>query len=168
MDAGNNEAKLAGQVLAQGAHPGQQLSALIGIDQGDQGIADFEREIIERQQRVERIGLNGSGLVGAGGSGLGSRFGLGGGGQFSAAATPCHSTPTIKQEGELGHSGNHAHGEHGAPAIQSMRGWANSCWPRSPPSDLLEEARVTTRPPAMETSSEGIMVTRPSPTVRTV
>ena len=88
MNAGNNEAKLAGQVLAQGADPGQQLSSLIGIDQGDQGVADFQREIIERQQRVERIGLNGSGLVGAAGSGLGSRLCSRRRLAFSAAATP--------------------------------------------------------------------------------
>jgi len=32
----------------------------------------------------------------------------------------------------------------------------------------VEEARVTTIPPAIETSSDGIIVTRPSPTVSTV
>ncbi len=71
VDAGNDEAKLAGEMLAQGANAGQQLSSLVGIDQGDQGVANFEREIVEREQGVERVGLNGSGLVGSGGSGLG-------------------------------------------------------------------------------------------------
>ena len=36
------------------------------------------------------------------------------------------------------------------------------------PRVLSEEARVSTMPPATETSSDGIIVTSPSPTVSTV
>ena len=55
-----------------------------------------------------------------------------------------------------------------AAAIHSGRLLLNSCLPKSVDSVLSEDARVTTMPPATETSSDGIMVTRPSPTVSTV
>jgi len=52
-------------------------------------------------------------------------------------------------------------------AMISGRRPESSClpnrWTRLDPDD----ARVTTMPPAIETSSDGIMVTRPSPTVST-
>ena len=53
-------------------------------------------------------------------------------------------------------------------AICSGRFFVKSCRPNSAPTVASEDVRVTTMPPATETSSEGIMVTRPSPTVRIV
>ena len=55
-----------------------------------------------------------------------------------------------------------------ADAIHKGRLALKSWRPKSVDSVLSEDARVTTMPPAMETSSDGIMVTRPSPTVSTV
>ncbi len=55
-----------------------------------------------------------------------------------------------------------------AAAIHKGRLLLNSCFPKSSDSVLSEDARVTTMPPATETSSDGIIVTSPSPTVSTV
>jgi hypothetical protein len=69
---------------------------------------------------------------------------------------------------ELRQSRNQAHGRRDQ-AGQIERGRrASSCWRISPPSMPAELARVSVMPPATETSSEGIRVTRPSPTVSTV
>ena len=54
------------------------------------------------------------------------------------------------------------------PAIYSVAGRPSSCEPISSPARPAEDARVSTMPPATETSSEGIIVTRPSPTVSMV
>ena len=54
------------------------------------------------------------------------------------------------------------------PASNSGRRAESNCCPRSVERLVSEEARVTTMPPAIETSSDGIMVTSPSPTVSTV
>ena len=53
-------------------------------------------------------------------------------------------------------------------AIRSGTLLLKSWRPNSTPTVSLVEVRVTTMPPATETSSDGIIVTRPSPTVRIV
>jgi len=42
MNGWNDEAELHGQRAAQCLDAGEQLSALLHVDQADQGIADFE------------------------------------------------------------------------------------------------------------------------------
>ena len=51
----NDEAQLLRQILPQRFHPGQQLAALILIDQRHQPVAHFEAEFVELQQIFDRI-----------------------------------------------------------------------------------------------------------------
>ena len=89
-------------MLAQGAHARQQFAALIGIDQSDQRVADFKREIVERQQRIERVRLNGSGLVGAGASAAALSSA---GGIFCSRQAIVHSTATMRKKENFGMPG---------------------------------------------------------------
>lgn len=52
--------------------------------------------------------------------------------------------------------------------ISSGRRPESNCLPKSDDKLLPEDARVRTIPPAIDTSSDGIIVTKPSPTVRMV
>ena len=74
----------------------------------------------------------------------------------------------MRMNESLGRPGIRARPVITAAAIHSGRLLLNSCRPKSVESVLSEDARVTTMPPATETSSDGIIVTRPSPTVSTV
>jgi len=72
------------------------------------------------------------------------------------------------EEGNLRQPGDASERDHNAGGDRSERRRDSSCVPRSAERVAFEEARVTTMPPAIETRSEGIRVTRPSPTVSTV
>ena len=68
----------------------------------------------------------------------------------------------------LGRPGMRANANMTPAAIHMGRLLPNNWRATSTPRLLSEEARVSTMAPAMETSSDGIMVTRPSPTVKIV
>jgi len=72
------------------------------------------------------------------------------------------------EEGNLRQPGDASERDHNAGGDLQRARRDSSCVPRSAERVAFEEARVTTMPPAIETRSEGIRVTRPSPTVSTV
>ncbi len=51
----HDEAQLLGQILPQRLHPGQQLPALILVDQGHQAVAHFQAEFVQLQQIFDRV-----------------------------------------------------------------------------------------------------------------
>src|SRR6202522_301914 len=73
-----------------------------------------------------------------------------------------------KKKENLGSPGIAASASITPAAIISGRRRDKTCCPTSTERVEAEEARVTTMPPAIDTSKDGIMVTRPSPTVKTV
>ena len=53
----NDETQLQRQVAAQCLYPLQQLSALLDVDQRHQAVSDFEAELVELQQSLQRSWL---------------------------------------------------------------------------------------------------------------
>ena len=168
MHRRNDEAQLQCQMPAQRLDPRQQLAALLGIDQRHQRVAHLQAQFVQLQQTFERILLRRLGEL---------RFA--GGVPAAPVPQPASQTPSWpaapasrhagdQQKRKLGQPGDQARASHDPGGNPQRRLRPNKLLPKSLPSLLSEEARVTTMPPATETSSEGIMVTRPSPTVRMV
>jgi hypothetical protein len=152
-------------MAAQRAHPAQQLPALLLVDQRNQLEADLERQVFQAQQRRQIRALRLLGLLLL--AGVPTR--PEGRGAAAATRAPPRKARGHGQKSQLGQSRNQAHGapRPGWPD-RAWPAWPASCWRISPPSMPAELARVSVMPPATETSSEGIIVTSPSPTVSTV
>ncbi len=86
---------------------------------------------------------------------------------FTAQAAAA-STAATARNAVLGRPGINASSARTPAATANGRGRAKSCIATSSPRCSLEAARVVIRAPAIDTSSDGMAVTRPSPTVRIV
>ncbi len=154
--------------LPQSLDAGQQLAALLGVHQRHQPVADFKPEFVElehrsmdRARRAPRrwppCRLPRS-PVQRGGSGV-----------AWIAASDQDQQPADQEERKLGQPGDQRQRQQSRRRRCTERApLENSCLPTSAPRCLLRRRARHTMPPAIDTSSEGIMVTRPSPTVSTV
>ena len=140
----------------------EQRAALLLVHQRDQRVADLDAERIDGRWRARarpaaapRRGL----LVGVG---LAGRLAV-------RRRPPPPSIAATTRNGSFGQAGDQRRARRARrPPIASGRARASS-WPAtSSPRFDSDAARVVIRPPDIETSSAGIAVTRPSPTVRMV
>src|ERR1700676_1012913 len=69
MNGRNDKAELQGKAAAQRFDARDQLSALLDVNQVDEGIADFEGEFVELQKVLNGVGLGGFRVFFGGGQG---------------------------------------------------------------------------------------------------
>lgn len=63
MNGGHQEAQVLGQLLAHALDPCQQLTTLVAVDQGNQAIADFQADHVDRGYVIpaQLLGFHGAG-----------------------------------------------------------------------------------------------------------
>ncbi len=168
MHRGNQKAHLRGEMAAQRAHPVQQLPALLLVHQRNQLEADLQGQLFQAQQRwPDRSSAPRSAFFFS--AAPGSAGGAAGGLRPPPGARARNRPAGHGQKGQLGQARE-------SGTWPPRPGWPCRAWPAWPavaggsrrPACPAELARVSVMPPATETSSEGMMVTSPSPTVSTV
>jgi hypothetical protein len=154
-------------MAAQRAHPAQQLPALLLVDQRNQLEADLERQLFQRSSLARSEPCACSAFFFSRPRSISRPEGRLADGLRRDARRPRRAR-RHGQKGQLGQPRNQAHGRRDQAGQIERRRLGQNCWRISPPSIPAELARVSVMPPATETSSEGISVTSPSPTVSTV
>ncbi len=163
--------KLRRQMPPQRANTIEHLSALLLVHQRNQLKSDLQRQLIHLQQRREILSLRRIGCLRL----ITSQIAVLRQSGCKRLLLACGQLPRNQRhpsrhqnKRQLWQAWNQSQ-RHSTPhAIQSVLRPRSSCVPSSWSSDPADEARVSTMPPAIDTSRLGIIVTRPSPTVRIV
>ena len=168
MHGWHDEAELHRQMPPQRLDPLQQLPALFGVDQRHQGVTDFQANVVQLQQAFQSLLLRRARRCSICGS-VARRNGRGFLELTLGAVCQPRRSGGNRQEGSFRQSGNQRQRHH-HPGCDPQRTAAGKqlLSDIGSPALLSEDDRVTTMPPATDTSSEGISVTSPSPTVRIV